>query len=382
MDLSLDEQQRQLQDVARDFVRREASRDALVAMDREGRSFDRELWQKAASLGWLGVSIPPEYGGEGMSLLDAAVIYEELGRGPVPGPFFESAILCAQIILAGGTEEQKRALLPAIASGERIFSLAAMDPSPRWGPRYVRMEATPSNGGFRLNGVKPFVQYATASDSYLVAARTSAPEARTEQGITLFVVDRDTVGVRVRDLEGRPLEGLLPGLGEVTMENVQVPASAVLGQVGEGWHYVERAAIQAIPVLCSYQVGGMEALTELAIEYSRSRVVFGQPIGRFQRVQDRIIDAVNCRDAARWINYETIWLLEAGRPAEANVHMAKAVASEGYYVASDLTAAVFGGIGVEPGTGVNKHIKMSRRLYSLLGDPIYHRGRMVDALEV
>ncbi len=382
MDLSPNEQQQQLKDVARDFVRREASRETLVAMDREGVTFERELWRKAASLGWLGVAIPPEYGGEGTSLLDAAVIYEELGRGPVPGPFFDSSVLCAQIILAGGTEEQKRSLLPAIASGERIFTLAALDPSPRWGPEYVRMGATPGNGGFDLNGVKPFVLYASVSDSYLVAARTSNAGSNAEDGISLFVLDRDTPGVRVRELAGRPLEGLISGVSEVTLDAVRLPASAVLGETGEGWRYLERAAIQAIPVLCSYEVGGMEALTEMAIEYSQSRVVFGQPIGRFQRVQDRIIDAVNHRDAARWINYETIWKLETGRPAEASVHMAKAVASEGYYEASDLTAAVFGGLGVEPGTGVNKHIKMSRRLYSYLGDPVYHRGRLVDALDV
>jgi alkylation response protein AidB-like acyl-CoA dehydrogenase len=126
----------------------------------------------------------------------------------------------------------------------------------------------------------------------------------------------------------------------------------------------------------------MDALVEMAIEYSQSRVVFGQPIGRFQRVQDRIIDAANFHDAARWVNYEAIWKAEQGRDSDAAIHMAKAVASEGYYEASDLTAAVFGGLGVEPGTGVNKHIKMARRLYGHLGDPTYHRHRMVDALAI
>jgi alkylation response protein AidB-like acyl-CoA dehydrogenase len=290
--------------------------------------------------------------------------------------------MCAGMIAAGGTDDQKRALLPGIASGERIFALAAIDPSPRWGPKYVKMKATAGNGDFELNGIKPFVLYASVADSFLVAARTAGAGGSAEDGISFFVVDKNAPGVRVRDLVGKPLEGLVSGLGEVTLENVRVPASAVLGQAGQGWRYLEQASIEAIPVLCSYKVGGMEALTEMGIEYSQSRVVFAQPIGRFQRVQDRIIDAVNHRDSARWINYETIWMLETGRSAEANVHMAKAVASEGYYEASDLTAAVFGGIGIEPGTGVNKHIKMARRLYSYLGDPVYHRSKMVDALAV
>ena len=380
MDLSLNEQQKQLQDVARDFVRKEASKETLVAMDREGVTFSRELWEKAASLGWLGVAIPAEYGGEGMTLLDTAIIHEEMGRGPVPGPFFESAVLCAQIILAGGTEEQKKKLLPEIARGELIVALAALDSVQRWGPRWVMMEAVSRDGGYELSGVKPFVQYASVSDSFLVAARTGG--STSADGITLFIVDRSTAGVEARDLTGRPIEGLISGLGELKLERVQIPASAVLGTVGAGWSYLEQASYQSIPVLNSYKIGAMEALTEMSIDYSRTRVVFGQAIGRFQRVQDRILDAVNHRDAARWTNYEAIWKLEQGREALSSVHMAKAVASEGYYISSELTAAVFGGIGVEPGTGVNKHIKMSRRLYSHLGDPTYHRNKMVDALDI
>jgi alkylation response protein AidB-like acyl-CoA dehydrogenase len=304
------------------------------------------------------------------------VIFEELGRGPVPGPFFESGVLSALILLEGGSEEQKKSILPSIATGQRIFALAAADPSPRWGPEAVQATATKSGGSYTLNAAKPFVHYAGAADSFLVAARTSPRGANAADGITLFVVDKTQAGVNGRDL----VEGTQTGFGEVTLENVSVPESAEVGGEGNGWKTLEAALQKALPVLNAYCVGGLETVCEYALSYSQTRIVFAQPIGRFQRVQDRIIEAVNHRDAARWTTWEAIWKLETGRPAESGVYLASAVSSEGYYEGTNLCVEVFGGIGIEDGTGLNVHIKMSRGLYSYLGDPRYYRGRMVDAL--
>jgi len=163
---------------------------------------------------------------------------------------------------------------------------------------------------------------------------------------------------------------------------VQVPESAVLGAPGQGWNVLENSQLKALPMLTAYMVGGLETVAEYAITYSQTRIVFAQPIGRFQRVQDRIIEAVNHRDASRWTTWEAIWKLETGREAKSAVHLAKAVASEGYYDGTNLSTEVHAGIGIEPGTGLNIHIKMSRGLYSYLGDPRYHRRRMVDALNL
>jgi alkylation response protein AidB-like acyl-CoA dehydrogenase len=308
-------------------------------------------------------------------LLETALIHEELGRSPVPGPFFESSVLSAQTILEGGSEEQKKALLPTIATGQRIFATAPLDPSPRWGAKGVRMQAQKSNGSYTLNGTKGFVHYAGAADSFIVAARTGTG-ATPEDGITLFVVDRSMAGVEARDL----VEGTQTGFGELVLNNVKVDESAVLGKEGEGWRILDKALVQALPVLCAYMTGAQETACEYAIGYSQTRIVFAQPIGRFQRVQDRIIEAVTHRDAARWTTWEAIWKLETGRPAASSIHLSKAVSSDGYYDATNLSTEVHAGIGIEDGTGLNVHIKMSRGLYSYLGDPRYHRRRMVDAL--
>jgi alkylation response protein AidB-like acyl-CoA dehydrogenase len=376
MDLSLSPSQQMARNAARDFVRGQAPKEFIVGLDKQKINFSRDIWNQVSSLGWVGALIPAEYGGEGMGLLDSAVIFEELGRGPVPGPFFESGILSALILLKGGSEDQKKSILPAIASGQRIFALAALDPSPRWGPEAVQATATKSGGNYTITAAKPFVHYANAADSYLVAARTSPRGANPADGITLFVVDKSQAGVNGRDL----FEGTQTGFGEVTLENVTVPESAIVGGEGNGWHTLEAALQEALPVLNAYCVGGLETVCEYALSYSQTRIVFAQPIGRFQRVQDRIIEAVNHRDAARWTTWEAIWKLETGRPAAGSIHLAKAVSSDGYYDATNLSTEVHAGIGIEDGTGLNVHIKMSRGLYSYLGDPRYHRRRMVDAL--
>jgi alkylation response protein AidB-like acyl-CoA dehydrogenase len=143
---------------------------------------------------------------------------------------------------------------------------------------------------------------------------------------------------------------------------------------------LETAALQAIPILCAYKVGSCQAVYELCVEYSRTRVQFGQPIGRFQRVQDHIIDLVNNLDAARWTTYEALWKLDSGQAAAASVHLAKAVTSEAYMRVCHRAHEVHAGVGVISEYGLTLHTQRSRALYHLLGDAKMHRRRMADAL--
>jgi len=137
---------------------------------------------------------------------------------------------------------------------------------------------------------------------------------------------------------------------------------------------------KAMPILCAYQVGGCEAVFDLSVDYSRERVQFGQPIGRFQRVQDHIINITNHMDAARWTTYEALWKLDSGQDAARSVHLAKAAASEGYYQACNAAHEVHAGIGVSREYGLTLHTRMSRTLYQYLGDPAYHKRRLADVL--
>src|SRR5579883_2430517 len=157
MDLSLTESQQLLQHTARSFMEREAPKDMLVGVQRSDTGLHPGWWETAAQIGWLGMLIPTEYGGSGASLTDAAVLYEELGRGPLPGPFFSSAVLGALTLLEAGSEAQKQALLPAVAEGRQILTVAITEPGNSWGPRGVQLRAERRDGGYLLNGVKLFV---------------------------------------------------------------------------------------------------------------------------------------------------------------------------------------------------------------------------------
>jgi alkylation response protein AidB-like acyl-CoA dehydrogenase len=223
-----------------------------------------------------------------------------------------------------------------------------------------------------LNGVKPFVGDAVAATDLIVAVRTGDGM----EDISLLLVDKDTPGVR-----SRPLAGFLGWQCEVAFENVEVPAANLLGgRENGGWSALERAMEKAVPILCAYQVGGCQAVFDMSVEYSQTRVQFGVPIGRFQRVQDHIIRLVNHLDSARWTTYEALWKLDTGRPATASVHMAKAIASESYLEACNAAHEVHAGIGSSEEYGLVKHTQMSRTLFHVLGDPKWHKRRMADAL--
>ena len=377
MDLSLTETQEMLKSSAKDFVHQEYSKEVLLDLDDGDTGFTQELWDKMATIGWLGIAVPEEYGGEGGTLTDAAVLFHELGRGPVPGPHYSSSILGAMLVLEGGTEEQKGQMLPAIAQGSQILSLAATESEYGWGPQSVRMEATRKNGSFLLNGVKLFVQDALTATHLICAVRTGDKSDPSGE-ISLLVVDTKSPGVEVRSLPG-----FLAQSCEVKFDSVEVPESALLGEApGDGWGVLEKAMERAIPVLCSYKVGGSEAVFEMSVAYSQTRVQFGKPIGRFQRVQDHIVSLVNHLDSARWTTNEALWKLDTERPAAGSVHLAKAVSSEAYYQACNYAHEVHAGVGVMREYGLTLHTKASRTLYHYLGSPRYHKRRLAQVLEL
>jgi len=372
VDLALTESQEMLKGIARSFMAREASKDVIVGWEREPSGLIPEVWRKACALGWLGMLIPAEYGGIESSLCDTAVLYEELGRGPLPGPFFSSGVLGALLMLEGATHDQRRALLPAVATGERILAVAVSDPGTSWGPHGVTLSPQRDNGGFSVTGTKLFAADATSATDLIVAVRTGDAPG----DVSLLVVDAAAPGVSTRRLPG-----FLSWQCEVTLERVVVPEAALLGGApGQGWSALERALLRALPILCSYMVGGCQAVYDMSVSHSRTRVQFGVPVGRFQRVQDHVVRLVNHLDAARWTTGEALWKLDTGRPAEASVHLAKAVASEGYLEACNAAHEVHAGIGSANEYGLVAHTQMSRTLFHHLGDPRWHKRRMADAL--
>lgn len=373
MDLSLTESQEMLRTSARSFVEREAPRHTIVALQKAESSLVPELWQKASELGWLGILVPSRYGGSESSLTDAAVLYEEMGRGPLPGPFFTSGVLGALTVLEAATDAQQAALLPRVASGEAVLAVAITEPNTSWGPQGITLAPQRLDGHYRLDGTKLFVSDATSATEIVVAVRTGDAPG----DVSLLLVDADAPGIRVRRLPG-----FLSWQCEVTFDGVEVDATNLLGgNEHQGWAALDRALLRAWPILCSYMVGGCQAVFDMSVAHSQVRVQFGVPIGKFQRVQDHIIRLANHLDAARWTTAEALWKLDAGRPAAAAVHMAKAVSSEAYLEACNAAHEVHAGQGSLIEYGLAAHTQMSRTLFPYLGDPRWHKRRMTDALE-
>jgi len=374
MDLGLTEDQELLKSTAASFVQQEYGKETLVELEKTPTGITSELLRQAVDLGWFGIIIPEAYGGSGRSFTDTAVLFEELGRGPVFGPHFSSGVLGALTVMQAGTEAQKQAILPRVAAGEQMLAVAVTEPNHGWQPEKIQLQATRQNGNYALNGVKLFVHDAQIASHLVCAVRTGAGNG--SSGISLLVIPKDTPGVAVRTLTGWSSQ-----VDEVRFDNVQVPAEALLGDAeGQGWEALDAAAMQAIPILCAYTVGSCQQVYEMSVEYSRTRVQFGQPIGRFQRVQDHIIGIVNNLDAARWTTYEALWKLDANRAAASSIHLAKAVTSEAYLRVCHGGHEVHAGVGVISEYGLTLHTQRSRTLYHLLGDAKLHRRRMTDAL--
>jgi alkylation response protein AidB-like acyl-CoA dehydrogenase len=369
MDLSLNETQEMFKKVAADFVKAEVPAHAMTQWYKNKQTFQPRLVKKAADLGWLGMMLPEQYGGAAVSATDCAVVFEELGRGPVPGPLFASGVLSAQMIFEAGSEEQKQALLPPVCKGQSLVIPAITDKAAHWGPQAVETRLTRTPDGYLLSGTKRFVFDAQGATSFLCAART-------EDGKVVFLlVDAASPGITVT-----PHAGFLISMAEVRFDKVVVSPAALLGSSGAGWATFERALEKALPILCAYQVGATQEVFDMTVEYTRTRIVFGQPIGRFQRVQDHCVDISNHLDAARWATYETLWLVDSGMPARAAVHEAKAVASDGYYHGTNYAHMVWAGPGTDYGHPMMAHSVLAHTLYQYLGTPADHKKLMIDAL--
>ena len=375
MDLALTPEQEMLKTAVRRFVQEEYPKETLLRIASLDDATDDTTpvapWDRLSSTGWLGTLIPEEFGGEGGSFTDAGVLFEELGRGPVPGPHLSSGVLAALTILEGGTPQQKSDWLPQIASGQMRVAPAVTEPEYGWFEEDVRLAASTDGDNYRLNGSKSFVYDGQSATHFLCAA---CFQGTGEVG--LIMVPADGPGVA-----SRGLPGFAWNLSEVRLSEVRAGAADLLGGTfAGGWAALERGIAKAVPVLCAFKVGGCQAVYELSVEYSRTRIQFGTPIGRFQRVQDHVIDLVNALDAARWTAYEALWKLDTGREAADGIHLAKVVGSESYYEACNFAHEVHAGVGSMTEYGLTLHTAASRTLYHYLGDPKFHRRRLAEAL--
>jgi alkylation response protein AidB-like acyl-CoA dehydrogenase len=377
MDFNLTEGQEMLRETARGFLTTACPTSLVREMAEDEEGFPRQLWQKMAQMGWMGMIIPEEYGGAGVSFTDFTVVLEEMGRSCLPGPFFSTVVLGALTILESGSEAQKEEILPELAEGKLILTLALTEPSATYGAEGIETKATETDEGFRIQGTKLFVPDAHVSDYLICAARTEDAETP-EDGITLFLVDRKSPGVSCNLL--KTIAG--DKQCEVVFENVHVPSGSVLGNLNEGWPVVDRVLEKAVVARCAQMVGGARQVLEMTLEYAKERTAFGHPIGSFQAIQHYCADMLVDVDGCSLLTYSAAWRLGEGLPATQEVAMAKALASEKLKRIAGLGIQIHGAIGFTDEHDLPLYFKRAKAWEISLGDASFHLDRIARGVGI
>ena len=305
----LTDEHRLLRDTALSFARREL---APIAdeIDRTD-TFPPDLFGRLGALGFLGVMVPPEYGGAGADLLSGVLIIEQLGRisGSVALSYGAHANLCAHNLYTNGTEEQRRAYLPALCSGERIGALALTEPDAGSDAMGITTTAVADGDDFVLNGTKTLITNASIADVFVLYAKT-APEKRS-RGISAFIVEKSFPGFSVsRTFDKFGHRG--SPTGELQLDDCRVPRSNLLGKMNGGRAVMMRGLDIERVFLAGEPLGIAEEALALAVEYAKQRHQFGRPIGSFQLIQAKLADMYTQIEAARALLYRTAVLAERG----------------------------------------------------------------------
>ncbi len=371
------DEQEEFRSVLRRFLEDKSPPTVVRKLMETDAGWDRAAWKDLnQQLGLTAVHIPEAYGGQGFSFVELGIVLEEMGRALLCAPYFGSVVLAATAIINAGTEAQKKALLPSIADGEMIATLAFTEPSGRWDTSGVETTATPAGGGkFKLDGVKSFVIDGHTADQIVVVARR--PGSSGDDGLSFFVVSGDAAG-----LTRRALQVVDPTRKLARLEFRGVEAE-LLGEEGAGAAPFKRTMIQAAACLANEMVGGAEKLRVSALDYANLRVQFGRTIASFQSMKHKQADMLVDVELAKSAAYAAASAAaEDDAELAAIASLAKAAASDAYMQTAIHTIQIHGGIGFTWDNDTHLWFKRAKASEVFLGDPAHHRELMLRAMGV
>lgn len=370
MDFDYSEDQQLLQESVQRFVRENYSFEARRQLVATEQGYADAHWAQFAELGWLGIPFPEEYGGLGMSGVETMVVMEAIGNGLVAEPYLSTVVMGGGAVAAAGSEEQKAEILPAVAEGKCKLAFAFAERQARYNLQDVEVRAETANGGYRLSGMKSVVFGAPTADRFVVSART-AGGSRDADGITLFLVAADAPGLSVR---GYPTaDGLRAG--EVTLDNT--PAEGVLGELDGGLPTIEEVVDRAIAAVSAEAVGLMGTLNDMTLEYLKTREQFGQPIGRFQVLQHRMVDMFIAHEEAKSMAMMAAMRIDE-EDADARkkaMSAAKVQIGKSARFVGQQSIQLHGGIGMTDEYAAGHYFKRLTMIDRSFGDNDYHLRR-------
>jgi len=371
MNFLITDDQLELRATVRDFLAAKSAEPEVRRLMGTEAGYDPAVWaQLSDQLGLPGMAVPEEYGGAGFGYLELGIVFEEMGRALLCAPYLSSVALATEALLRCPDEAARKDLLPGLAAGRTIGTLALLEHPGRWDQAAVQLRASRSGAAWLLDGRKCHVPDGHTADLIMVGARTPA-------GVGLFAVDRGAAG-----LTAAPVPTLDQTRKQAHLEFASTPAR-LIGDETDGWPVLSQVLCTAAILLAAEQVGGAARAVEMAVNYAGLRVQFGRPVGAFQAVKHLCADMLTELEAARSAAQYGLWALAAGRPdLPLAASLAKVYCSQAYTRIAGDTIQVHGGIGFTWEHPAQLYFKRAKASESLFGTPGYHRDLLAAQLEL
>ncbi|MFW6093633.1 MAG: acyl-CoA dehydrogenase family protein [Pseudomonadota bacterium] len=372
MDFSFNEEQTLLQDSVARFVQNDYPFETRQKIVKEELGFSAQNWRTFAELGWLGVPFPESEGGFGGGAIESMILMEQFGMGLVVEPYLPTVVLAGGAIRHGGNDAQREAYLPGIIDGSVQGALAFAEPQGRFNLADLVTTARREGDDWVLDGYKAVVLNGPAADVLVVSARTAGGQ-RDADGVSLFLVPGDAAGIERRDYP--TVDGLRAS--EITLRGVRVGGDALLGDEGRGLGLLERVVDEGTLAVGAEAVGAMEVLYKATVEYTKTREQFGQPIGKFQVLQHRMVDMFMEHEQAKSLMFMAAMRMDEGYDDEAKkaVSALKAQVGKAGRFVGQSAIQLHGGMGMTDELNVGHYFKRLTTIDTLFGNVDFHLRR-------
>jgi alkylation response protein AidB-like acyl-CoA dehydrogenase len=376
VNFAFSEEQEELRQTVRRFLEDKSPESEVRRLMETTEGYDEAVWkQMGQELGLQGIAVPEEYGGQGFTFIELGIVLEEMGRLLLCAPYFSSAVLATNAILNVASEEQKQQLLPEIASGEKIATLAFTEASGRWDAEGITLEAAEGKGGWTVSGEKMFVLDGHTADVIVVVART--PGSSGTDGLTFFSIAADADG-----LHRTALSTMDQTRKQAKLELKGVKAEP-LGEVGQGWPALSKTLDQASVALANEMVGGAQFVLDMSVQYAKDRVQFGRPIGSFQAIKHKCADMLLEVESSKSAAYYSSWAAaEDNDELPVVAPLAKAYVSDAYFHCAAENIQIHGGIGFTWEHPAHLYFKRAKSSEIYLGDATYHRELLAQRIGI
>ncbi|HXQ75442.1 MAG TPA: acyl-CoA dehydrogenase family protein [Acidimicrobiales bacterium] len=354
LDLDFDAEQEMLRETVRGVCATHCPLSVVRQLEDDRTGYPTELWKQLGKLDLIGLLLPEEHGGAGMTLIEGVVLYEELGRSLAPTPHFVSAVLSGGALARSGSAAQRRTWLGPVVSGEAILTPAWFEPENSGAPTGVQVRAVPDGAGFRISGTKRHVAFAAAATRLVVLARTGEAPG----DVDLFLVDPTAPGVSLTQQYTIGSDAQF----RVDLSDVHVDAGDRIGEPGSGWRTWDAVMHDGCILLGAQAMGGARQALDITVQYSKDRHQFDKPLGAFQALAHYMADAATTVDGGTTLVHEAAWARAVGRPVDKLAPMAKLFACQTYRDVTAMAQQIFGGIGFSVEFDIQLYFRRAKQL--------------------